>query len=46
MKIDVYKNRSLEEAGYDELVEKLQEIEEDANRVMERREINGFLYSV
>ena len=39
MKSDVYKNRNLK----DELIEKLQEIEEDAGRDTARREINGFL---
>jgi hypothetical protein len=41
VKSDVYKNSNLKDAGYDELVEKLQEIKEDAYINMARKKING-----
>jgi hypothetical protein len=40
LKSDVYNNRNLRDAGYDELVEKLQEIK-DADRDMVQKKING-----
>ena len=41
MKSDVYKNRKMKNAGCDELVEKLRENEEDADRDMVRKKISG-----